>query len=55
MSDKIQRLIRKEEKQYKKSYKNLNTFISKYIDEELNNLRSTDFPAYQAQKINQIH
>ena len=47
MSDKIQRLIRKEEKQYKKSYKNLNTFISKYSDEELSKLRGTDWPAYK--------
>ena len=47
MSDKIQRLIRKEEIQYKKSYKNLNTFISKYSDEELSKLRSTNFNEYQ--------
>ena len=47
MSDKIQRLIRKEEKQYKKSYKNLNTFISKYSDEELGTLWSTNFNEYR--------
>ena len=46
MSDKIQRLIQKEEKQYKKSYKNLNTFLSKYSDEELSKLRSTNFNEY---------
>ena len=47
MSDKMQRLIRKEEKQYRKSYKNLNTFISKYSDNELETLRKTDWPAYK--------
>ena len=50
MSDKIQRLIRKEEKQYKKSYQKLNTFLSKYNDEELGTLWKTDYPVYQRYK-----
>ena len=50
MSDKIQRLIRKEEKQYKKSYQKLNTFLSKYNDKELGTLWKTDYPVYRQYK-----
>ena len=46
MSDKIQRLIRKEEKQYKKSYQKLNTFLSKYNDKELGTLWKVDANEY---------